>query len=148
MVTTYVPLNAPLITTNEIIEALRLTIPTQWNIPIYDDFPSVADVVRYGIYVSDVHTVSRSVNQLGITYCSNMYNAVDQFGVTYISFQDDPYNIQVNAIIANLTVDQINGIPLFDGYFSVTFEQDLVYGPTQAERHDWTFQMTRLEFNT
>lgn len=148
MVTTYVPLNAPLITTNEIIEALRLTIPTQWNIPIYDDFPSIADVVRYGVYVSDVHTVSRSVNELGVTYCSKIYNAVDQFGVTYISFQDDPYNIQVNAIIANLTVDQINGIPLFDGYFSVTFDQNLVYGPTQAERHDWTFQMTRLEFNT
>ena len=85
---------------------------------------------------------------MGVTYCSKIYNAVDQFGVTYISFQDDPYNIQVNAIIANLTVDQINGIPLFDGYFSVTFDQNLVYGPTQAERHDWTFQMTRLEFNT
>jgi len=148
MTHTYVPLNAPLVTTSEIIEALRLTIPQQWNIPIYDDFPSVSDVVRYGIYVSDVHTVSRSVNQLGVTYCSNMYNAVDQFGVTYISFQDDPYNIQVNSIIANLATDQINGRPLFDGYFSVTFEQNLVYGPTQAERHDWTFQMTRLEFNT
>ncbi len=148
MTHTYVPLNAPLVTTSEIIEALRLTIPQQWNIPIYDDFPSVVDVVRYGIYVSDVHTVSRSVNQLGVTYCSNMYNAVDQFGVTYISFQDDPYNIQVNSIIANLATDQINGRPLFDGYFSVTFEQNLVYGPTQAERHDWTFQMTRLEFNT
>lgn len=148
MTHTYVPLNAPLITTSDIIEALRLTIPTQWNIPIYDDFPSVSDVVRFGVYVSDVHTVSRTVNQLGVAYCSNMYNAVDQFGVTYISFQDDPYNVQVNAIIANLTTDRIGNRPLFDGYFSVTFEQSLVYGPTQAERHDWTFQLTRLEFNT
>lgn len=148
MATTYVPLNAPLVTTNEIIEALRLTIPREWNIPIYDDFPSVADVVRYGIYVSDVHTVERTVNQLGVQYCSNIYNAVDQFSVTYISFQDDPYNIQVNAIIANLCTDQVDNIPLFDGYFSVTFDQDLVYGPTQAERHDWTFRLTRMEFNT
>lgn len=148
MAHTIVPLNAPLVTTNEIIEALRLTIPREWNIPIYDDFPSEADVVRFGVYVSDVHTVSRSVNKLGVTYCSNIYNAIDQFGVTYISFQDDPYNVQVNAIIANLATDQIDGVPLFDGYFSVTFEQNLVYGPTQAERHDWTFQLTRMEFNT
>lgn len=148
MVHTYVPLNAPLITTSDIIEALRLTIPSDWNIPIYDDFPSVSDVVRYGIYVSDVHTVSRTINLQAVTYCGKVYNAVDQFGVTYISFQDDPHNVDVNAIIANLTVDEIAGVPLFDGYFNISFDQNLVYGPTQAERHDWTFQLTRLEFNT
>lgn len=142
------PLNAPFVTTDEIVEALRLTIPQKWNIPIYPEWPSESEVVRYGIYVSDVHTVSRSVSKLGIQYCGSIYNAIDQFNVTYISFQDDPYNVDVNAIIANLATDQIDGVPLFDGYFSVTFEQDLVYGPTQAERHDWTFQLTRMEFNT
>ena len=89
-------LNAPLITTKEIIDVLRLTIPSKWNVPIYDDFPSDSDVVRYGVYVSDVHTVERSVNQLAITYCGYIYNAVDQFSVTYISFQDDPYNIPID----------------------------------------------------
>ena len=141
-------LNAPLITTKEVIDALRLTIPNSWNVPIYDDFPSDSDVVRYGVYVSDVHTVERSVNQLAVNYCGYIYNAVDQFSVTYISFQDDPYNIQLNAIIANLVTDEVDGVQLMDGYFQRTFTQDLVYGPTQAERHTWTFQMTRMEFNT
>ena len=147
MAATYIALNAPLITTSDITASLKLTVPTSWNVPIYDDFPSDTDIVRYGIYVSDVHTIERSVNQLGIQYCGAIYNAIDQFGVNYISFQDDPYNVQVNAIIANLVTVKIDGTALMDGYFSRTFSQNLVYG-TQAERHIWTFQMTRLEFNT
>lgn len=145
---TYTVLNAPLITTVDVIDALRLTIPNSWNIPIYDEFPSDSDVVRYGVYVSDVHTVERSVNQLAVNYCGYIYNAVDQFNVTYISFQDDPYNVPLNAIIANLVTDEVAGVQLMDGYFQRTFTQDLTYGPTQAERHTWTFQMTRMEFNT
>lgn len=144
---TYVPLNAPLITTENVIEALTLTIPKSYNIPIFGEFPSDNEIVRYGIYVSDVHTVERSVNQLGVQYCGSIYNAVDQFNVTYISYQDDPYGNQVNAIIANLVTDSVAGVQLMDGYFQRTFTQDLIYGP-QAERHVWTFQMTRLEFNT
>lgn len=147
MATTYVPLNAPLIDTQAIIDALFLTIPKSWNIPIFGDFPSDNEIVRYGIYVSDVHTVERSVNQLGVQYCGSIYNAVDSFNVTYISYQDDPYNTQVNAIIANLVTDSVDGVQLMDGYFERTFTQDLIYGP-QAERHVWTFQMKRLEFNT
>jgi len=141
-------LNAPLITTQDIVTALKLTIPKEWNIPVYDEFASNDEVVRYGIYVGDVHTVQRVVNRLGLQYCASMYNAVDLFQVTYVSFQDDPYNVQVNAIIANLTVDEIDGVPLMNGYFSAEFDQELLYGPTQAEKHIWTFRMTRLEFNT
>lgn len=147
MATTYVPLNAPLIETQEIIDALFLTIPKSWNIPIFGEFPSDNEIVRYGIYVSDVHTTERSVNQLGVQYCGSIYNAIDSFNVTYISYQDDPYNSQVNAIIANLVTDSVDGVQLMDGYFERTFNQDLIYGP-QAERHIWTFQMKRLEFNT
>ena len=33
-VSTFVPLNAPYIRQQEIIDALRATIPTKWNIPI------------------------------------------------------------------------------------------------------------------
>jgi hypothetical protein len=144
---TFIPLNAPLITTEEVIDALRLTTPSEWNIPIYAEFPSNSDIVRYGIYVSDVHTIERSVHQLGIQYCGSIYHAVDSFGVTYVSYQDDPYNVQVNAIIANLVTDEVDGKQLMDGYFERTFSQDLFYGP-QAEKHTWTFRMTRLEFNT
>ena len=145
-VAVYTPLNAPLLTTTDLTAALRLTIPTSWNIPVYDDYPSDLDIVRFGVYVSDIHTVDRNPYKLGVTYGGDIYNAVDQFGVTYISFQDDPYNVQINAIIANLVTDEIDGIPLMDGYFQRDFSQELIYG-TQAERHNWTFKLTRLEFN-
>lgn len=141
--------NAPTVNTQQIIEVLKRDIPKAWNIPIYDDYPSESDVVRYGVYVSDVHTVSRNPHQLGIQYCASIYHAFDEFNITYISFQDDPYNIQINAIIANLvTAIKDDGKQLFDGYFERDFDQVRTYGPTQAERHTWTFRLLRMEFNT
>jgi len=142
-------LNQPLVTEQEIIDVLKRDIPKEWNIPIYQDFPSNSEKVRYGIYVSDVHTVGRNPHQLGIQYCATIYHAFDEFNVTYISYQDDPYNVQVNAIIANLVVALKNdGQQLFDGYFERDFDQVRSYGPTQAEKHTWTFRLLRLEFNT
>lgn len=142
-------LNAPLVTSEDIIAVIRRDVPTSWNIPVYDDFPSEAEAVRYGIYVSDVHTTERNPHQLGIQYCATIYHAYDEFNVTYISYQDDPYNVDVNAIIANLVVAlKNNGQQLFDGYFQRDFTQVRTYGPTQAERHTWTFRLLRLEFNT
>ena len=146
---TYSVLNEPTVTETQISDVLKRDIPTAWNIPIYSDFPSDSEKVRYGVYVSDVHTVSRNPHQLGIQYCGAIYHAVDEFNVTYISYQDDPYNLQVNAIIANLvTALKDDGQQLFDGYFQRDFDQVRTYGPTQAEKHTWTFSLTRLEFNT
>ena len=145
----YEVLNAPTVNSTQIINVLKRDIPNLWNIPIYDDFPSDSDVVRYGIYVSDVHTVERNPFQLGIQYCGSVYHANDEFGVTYISYQDDPYNTAVNAIIGNLvTAIKDDGVQLMDGYFERTFNQVRTYGPTQAEKHTWTFRMLRMEFNT
>lgn len=141
--------NQPLVNDTQIVDVLKRDIPNKWNIPIYTDFPSDSDVVRYGIYVSDVHTNSRNPHQLGINYCGTIYHAYDEFQVTYISYQDDPYNVQVNAIIANLVVAlKDDGQQLFDGYFQRDFDQVRTYGPTQAEKHIWTFSLLRLEFNT
>jgi hypothetical protein len=146
---TYNVLNEPTVNETQISDVLRRDIPKAWNIPIYVDFPSDSEVVRYGIYVSDVHTVSRNPHQLGIQYCASIYHAYDEFGITYISYQDDPYNTAVNAIIANLvTAVKDDGIQLFDGYFERDFEQVRSYGPTQAEKHTWTFRLLRMEFNT
>jgi hypothetical protein len=146
---TYSVLNAPTVTETQISNVLRRDIPKAWNIPIYSDFPSDSEVVRYGIYVSDVHTVSRNPHQLAIQYCGAIYHAYDEFGITYISYQDDPYNTAVNAIIANLvTAVKDDGEQLFDGYFQRDFEQVRSYGPTQAEKHTWTFSLLRMEFNT
>lgn len=146
---TYSVLNAPTVNSTQIINVLQRDIPKAWNIPVYDDFPSDSDLVRYGVYVSDVHTVSRNPHQLGIQYCGAIYHAVDEFGITYVSYQDDPYNTAVNAIIANLvTAIKNDGQQLMDGYFERDFEQVRTFGPTQAEKHTWTFSLTRLEFNT
>ena len=142
-------LNAPTVNTTQIIEVLKRDIPRTWSVPIYDDFPSQDEKVRYGIYVSDVHTNSRNPHQLGIQYCGAIYHAFDVFDVTYISYQDDPYNLDVNAIIANLvTALKDDGQQLMEGYFERNFNQVRTYGPTQAEKHVWTFELTRLEFNT
>ena len=142
-------LNAPTVNTSQIITVLKRDIPRAWNIPVYDDYPSDSEVVRYGVYVSDVHTVSRNPHQLGIQYCGSIYHAFDEFNITYISYQDDPYNIQINAIIANLvTAIKDDGKQLFDGYFERDFDQVRTFGPTQAERHTWTFRLLRMEFNT
>jgi hypothetical protein len=146
---TYSVLNEPTVTETQISDVLKRDIPTAWNIPIYSDFPSDSEKVRYGIYVSDVHTVSRNPHQLGIQYCGAIYHAIDEFNVTYISYQDDPYNTAINAIIANLVVAiKDDGEQLMNGYFERNFDQVRTYGPTQAEKHTWTFSLTRLEFNT
>ena len=76
-VAVYTPLNAPLLTTTDLTAALRLTIPTSWNIPVYDDYPSDLDIVRFGVYVSDIHTVDRNPYKLGVTYGGDIYNADD-----------------------------------------------------------------------
>jgi hypothetical protein len=142
-------LNEPTVTETQISDVLKRDIPTAWNIPIYSDFPSDSEKVRYGVYVSDVHTVSRNPHQLGIQYCGAIYHAIDEFNVTYISYQDDPYNVAINAIIANLvTAIKDDGEQLMSGYFERNFDQVRTYGPTQAEKHTWTFSLTRLEFNT
>ena len=145
----YSVLNEPTVTETQISNVLRRDIPKAWNIPIYSDFPSDSEVVRYGIYVSDVHTVSRNPHQLAVQYCGAIYHAFDEFGITYISYQDDPYNTAVNSIIANLVIAiKDDGQQLMDGYFERNFDQVRSYGPTQAEKHTWTFTLTRMEFNT
>lgn len=142
-------LNQPTVTQEEIIAVIKRDLPKKWNIPVYEDFPSESEKVRYGVYVSDVHQDDRNPHQLAIQYCGAIYHAYDTFSVTYISYQEDPYNQPVNAIIANLvTAIKDNGQQLMDGYFERDFTQVRTYGPTQAERHDWTFRLLRLEFNT
>ena len=146
---TYSVMNEPYVTQTEIYNVLKRDILPRWNIPIYTDFPSEVDVVRYGVYISDVHLDERNPHQLGIQYCSSIYHAYDTFSVTYVSYQDDPYNNAVNAIIGNLvTALKDNGEQLMDGYFERDFNQVRTYGPTQAEKHTWTFRLLRMEFNT
>jgi hypothetical protein len=147
-IATYTALNSPYVSQQKIIGALQLTVPSAWNIPIYDEFPSDTGTVRFGLYVSNVITTARSTNQLAIQYCGAIYNATDTVIVNYVSFQNDPYEAQVCNIVGDLVTDNIDGVQLMDGYFERTYNQNLSYGPTRAAIHTWTINLTRLEFNT
>jgi hypothetical protein len=147
-IATYNALNSPLVSQQEIIDALFLTVPSSWNVPIYDEFPSDISTVRFGLYVSNVITTARSTNQLAIQYCGAIYDATDTVIVNYVSFQQDPYEAQICNIVGDLVTNNIDGVQLMDGYFQRTYNQNLSYGPTRAAIHTWTINLTRLEFNT
>ena len=139
--------NDPYITQAQLTKMLQFYIPKSWNVPIFTEFASDTDIVRYGIYISNIVTVSRVPNQLGVTTGSNIYNATDTFYIAYISFQTDPNVNKVRDMVNNLVTENYPGteVPFLDGYFERNYAEDLNYG-TQRERYTWTFELTRLEF--
>lgn len=139
--------NDPYITQAQVTKMLQFYIPKSWNVPIFTEFASDTDIVRYGLYVSNIVTVNRIPNQLGVTTGSNIYNATDTFYIAYISFQTDPNINKVRDMVNNLVTDNYPGtqVPFLDGYFERNYAEDLNYG-TQRERYTWTFELTRLEF--
>jgi hypothetical protein len=139
--------NDPYITQAQVTKMLQFYIPKSWNVPIFTEFASDTDIVRYGLYVSNIVTVNRVPNQLGVTTGSNIYNATDTFYIAYISFQTDPNVNRVRDMVNNLVTENYPGttVPFLDGYFERNYAEDLNYG-TQRERYTWTFELTRLEF--
>lgn len=148
---------APLISQDDVIKQLRWMIPKEYRIEIFQDFPTDTDVVRYGIYVTDVHTIDRTPYQLGIGRGGSIYHCIDNVQVLYVSFQDDQFNSQVNELISSLPyaykynstntsqVLSVDTQPYFsDGYHECNFTQELYYGP-KSEKHTWTFQFHRIE---
>lgn len=142
-------LSVPFTTRQQILDVLRRDIPNNVDVPIYDEYPSDSSKVRYGLYVTAPDVVSRSVYQLAVQYCGSIYEAVDEFDVLFVSYQEDPYATTINTIVSNLVTSvKDDGNQLFDGYFTRTFDQAFEYGPTRAETYTWTFSLTRLDFNT
>ena len=139
--------NDPYITQKEVTKMLQFYIPKSWNVPIFTEFASDTDIVRYGLYVSNIVTVNRVPNQLGVTTGSSIYNATDTFYIAYISFQQDPNVNRVRDMVNNLVTENYPGtdVPFLNGYFQRDYAEDLNYG-TQRERYTWTFELTRLEF--
>jgi len=141
--------NDPYITSDEVYQMVKFYIPRNWDVPIYSntDWASDTDVVRYGIYISNIVTTSRTPNQLGVNLGANMYNAVDEFYIAYISFQQDPNLARVRDMINNLVTDVYPGtdVQFMNGYYERSYQEVLNYGP-QRERYTWTFRLTRLEF--
>jgi len=135
--------NVPLLVKQNIIDYLKVV--TDNLVPIVEvsgTYPSTDDVVPYGIYVDDVSTVSREVNQLGVQPCGSVYTMTDQFSILFVSIQDDPKWIYVEERIQNMSADS----QFFDGYFEVTFTQDIVIG-NRSEKRTYTFNIKRLNFN-
>jgi len=135
--------NVPLLVKQNIIDYLKVV--TDNLVPIVEvsgTYPSTDDVVPYGIYVDDVSTVSREVNQLGVQPCGSVYTMTDEFNILFVSIQDDPKWIYVEERIQNMSADS----QFFDGYFEVTFTQDIVIG-NRSEKRTYTFNIKRLNFN-
>ena len=142
-------LTGPFTTRQQILEVLQRDITNVVDVPIYDEYPSDTSKVRYGLYVSAPDTINRTVNQLAVQYAGYIYEEVDEFDVLFVSYQQDPLAVAVNAVVRNiLTSVKDDGTQLFDGYFSRTFDQTFEYGPTRAEIYTWIFSLTRLDFNT
>ena len=133
----------PLVDKAEIVAYLRAVARTQTPIiEVSPTYPSDDATVAYGLYVDDVTTNSRSVNQLAIQKCGAMYDAVDQFNIMYISYQNDPQSLVIQDAIEDLAAN----VNFFDGYTSVEFDREVTIG-NKSEIHTYTFDLTRLEFN-
>jgi hypothetical protein len=135
--------NVPLIVKQNIIDYIKVVADTL--VPIVEVsgvYPAADDVVPYGIYVDDVSTISREVNQLGITRCGSIYTMTDQFNVLFVSIQDDPKWIYIEERIQGMAADAA----FFNGYYEVTFTQDIVIG-NRSEKRTYVFNLKRLNFN-
>ena len=135
--------NVPLIVKQNIIDYLKVVTDTL--VPIVEVsgvYPSADDIAPYGVYVDDVSTISREVYQLGTQPCGSIYTMTDQFNILFVSIQDDPKWIYVEERIQDMSADS----QFFNGYFEVTFTQDIVIG-NRSEKRTYTFNLKRLNFN-
>jgi hypothetical protein len=136
--------NIPLIGKSAIVAYIRQVTNTLTPIvEVSDVYPSADDVVAYGIYVDDVSTISREVNQLGTTPCGSIYTMTDQFQVLVVSYQNDPQWIFMETRIQDMGSDS----SFFNGYYEVTWTQDVVIG-NRSEKRTYTFNLKRLNFNS
>jgi hypothetical protein len=135
--------NVPLIVKQNVIDYLKVVTDTL--VPIVEVsgiYPAADDIVPYGVYVDDVSTISREVNQLGVTRCGSIYTMTDQFNILFVSVQDDPKWIFIEKRIQDMSADAA----FFDGYFEVTFTQNVVIG-NRSEKRTYVFNLKRLNFN-
>jgi len=133
----------PKITKEMIIDYMRVVCNELTPIvEVNGIYPSADDVVPFGIYVRDCHPINRETYQLGVQNCGSIYTVTDQFEILYVSFQDDPQSLVVLGRINDLAADS----QFFDGYFEVNFSKTEVIG-NRSEKHTYTFNIKRLDFN-
>lgn len=135
--------NVPLIIKQNIIDYIKVVADTL--VPIVEVtgiYPATDDIVPYGVYVDDVSTISRDVYQLGVQPCGSIYTMTDQFMILFVSIQDDPKWLYIEKRIQDMSADS----QFFNGYYEVTFTQDIVIG-NRSEKRTYTFNLKRLNFN-
>ena len=135
--------NIPLITKADI--AAYIDVVARELEPIVEVstiYPRTDDIIPYGIYIDDVSTISREVNQLGISTCGSIYNMTDQFMILFVSIQDDPNWPVLEERIQSMSANT----QFFNGYYEVTFNQTVVVG-NRSEKRTYTFDLKRLNFN-
>lgn len=135
--------NIPLIVKQNVIDYLKVVTDTL--VPIVEvtgTYPSTDDIVPYGIYVDDVSTISRESYQLGVQKCGAIYTMTDSFNILFVSVQDDPKWIFIEKRIQDMAADS----KFFNGYFEVTFTQNVVIG-NRSEKRTYIFNLKRLNFN-
>ena len=133
----------PLVDKTKIVTYLREVAKIQTPIiEVSANYPSEDSTIAYGLYVDDVTENSRSVNTLAVQQCGTMYDAVDEFNILYISYQNDPQSPVILNSINNLA----GNLNFFDGYTSVEYNRNVTIG-NKSEIHTYTFNLTRLEFN-
>jgi hypothetical protein len=133
----------PLLFKETLIDYLRLTCnQLRPIVEVSGIYPSTDDIVPFGVYVRDCHPISREINQGGVTNCGKIYTVTDEFEILYVSFQDDPQSPVVLGTINDLAANS----KIFNGYIDVTFTKTEVIG-NRSEKHTYTFNMTRLDFN-
>ena len=135
--------NTPLIIKQNIIDYIKVVADSL--VPIVEVtgiYPSVDDIVPYGIYIDDVSTISRESYKLGVQSCGAVYTMTDQFMILFVSVQDDPKWFFIEKRIQDMSADS----QFFNGYFEVTFTQDIVLG-NKSEKRTYTFNLKRLNFN-
>lgn len=132
----------PLRTKEEIIAYLVERVPDNPIVEVSGIFPSDDDIVKYGIYVDDVNMNIREPYRLGVTYSGGIYIATDVNVILFVSFQNDPQGLDVQSVIQELAQNTV----FWNGYHEVSFTRDTVIG-NRSEKHTYTFELKRLEFN-
>jgi hypothetical protein len=133
----------PYVSKEALVEYMRLTCDNLTPIvEVSGIYPSNDDVVPFGVYVRDAHPVSREVNINGVTPCGQVFTVTDEFEILYVSFQDDPQSNTVLGTINDLAANR----SFFNGYYEVTFSKTEVIG-NRSEKHTYTFNLKRLDFN-
>lgn len=132
----------PLITKDEIIAYLLERVPQDPRMEISGIYPMDDSIIKYGIYVRDVNTMSRESNQLGVTYGGSIYTDIDAFEIVYVSYQYDPQNVETRTIIENMSAHD----NFFDGYHEVDFTKNVQIG-NRSEKYTYNYSMKRLDFN-